>query len=113
MKYLFAVKLIGFSVAVSICQRGVAGEEVVDGITWYYEMDDEGATITNGCEKYYGELVVPLSLGGCPVTRIGNYAFSDCKELMSITIPEGVVEIGDCSFMNCSGLISLSMPLPQ
>ena len=44
------------------------------------------------------------------VTKIGKYAFSNCKGLTSITIPNTVTEIGNTTFMNCSALTSVTIP---
>ncbi len=44
------------------------------------------------------------------VTSIGSYAFSDCSSLTSITIPEGVTSIGNNAFSDCSSLTSITIP---
>ena len=44
------------------------------------------------------------------VTSIGNYAFSNCRGLTSITIPEGVTSIGNYAFSYCIGLTTISIP---
>ena len=44
------------------------------------------------------------------VTSIGHNAFSRCSGLTSVTIPEGVTSIGDMAFSGCSGLMSLTIP---
>ena len=43
------------------------------------------------------------------VTRIGDYAFSGCW-LESVEIPEGVAELGDGAFAECFSLSSVSIP---
>ena len=43
-------------------------------------------------------------------TSIGNYAFSDCRSLTSITIPDGVISIGSDAFSRCSSLTSIIIP---
>ena len=41
---------------------------------------------------------------------IGNYAFSDCEGLTSVSIPSSVTTIGDYAFYCCRGLTSVSIP---
>ncbi len=44
------------------------------------------------------------------VTSIGNFAFSDCDILKSITIPNNVTKIGDVAFSDCDSLTSIIIP---
>ena len=44
------------------------------------------------------------------VTAIGDWAFWNCKELTSVTIPSSVTTIGEAAFRDCSGLTSVSIP---
>ena len=53
-------------------------------------------------EKNY---IIPSS-----VTSIGDYAFEDCKNLISIEIPSSVTSIGDHAFEDCENLISIEIP---
>ncbi len=41
---------------------------------------------------------------------IASYAFADCKRLLEILIPNGVLNIGDHAFENCEELINLVIP---
>ena len=52
-----------------------------------------------------GEVSIPKD-----VTSIGDYAFRDCKKLISVTIPESVTSIGDSAFEKCTGLTSVTIP---
>ena len=41
---------------------------------------------------------------------IGEYAFSGCSGLTSITLPSGIFFIEECAFYGCSGLTSITLP---
>jgi len=43
------------------------------------------------------------------VVTLSDYAFSECSELKSVTIPDSVTSIGDHSFSDCTKLNSLSL----
>ena len=51
------------------------------------------------------DLVIPNS-----VTSIGDWAFSGCKGLSSVTMPNSVTSIGEYAFYNCSDLSSVIIP---
>ena len=38
------------------------------------------------------------------ITSIGSYAFSNCENLTTITVPDSVQHIGEYAFFNCGGL---------
>ena len=44
------------------------------------------------------------------VTSIATGAFSECRNLTSVTIPDGVSGIGDYAFYECSGLERIIIP---
>ena len=91
----------------------------VDGI--YYEIDGNEAAVTyRGADsdsylnEYSGEEVIPESVTydgmTYPVTSIGEYAFSDCHYLTSVTLPNTVVAIGEWAFNGCSRLVGIPIP---
>ena len=43
------------------------------------------------------------------VTSIGDYAFSSCYDLTSVTIPDSVTSIGSSAFSGCSGLTRVNI----
>lgn len=44
------------------------------------------------------------------VTSVGANAFSNCRELSSISLPAGLLKIGASAFENCSGVSSAIIP---
>jgi hypothetical protein len=69
---------------------------------------DKNGTITayKGTAK---NLVIPENIGGVPVTSIGESLFFSHGNLISVTIPDGVMYIGDGAFEN-NPLASVSIP---
>ena len=67
-------------------------------------------TITECNTTATGELVIPDTIGGNPVTSIGNSAFYFCSSLTNITIPDGVTNIGERAFYFCNSLTSMTIP---
>jgi hypothetical protein len=44
------------------------------------------------------------------VTSIGDYAFSECTSLVTISIPSSVTSIGDFAFLVCTSLATVDLP---
>ena len=84
----------------------------VDGI--YYVISETTATVRSGDNKYSGDIVIPESItyngSKYSVTSIGDWAFSYCSGIISVTIPNSVTSIGEYTFFGCSGLTSVTIP---
>ena len=66
-------------------------------------------TGSSNIKDLFGNQVKEYILGN-EVTSIGDYAFSGCSGLTSITIPNSVTSIGYEAFSNCSGLTAVTIP---
>ena len=74
-----------------------------------YEIHGDNVTITDCEVGTSGELVIPDTIKGKPVTTIGEEAFRGCFRLTSITIPDSVTSIGDYAFVRCTSLTSITI----
>ena len=75
-----------------------------------YTTTNGEVTITDCNEDASGELVIPDTIEGNPVTSIGVRAFEDCTSLTGVTIPDSITNIGGWAFQRCSSLTSVTIP---
>lgn len=86
----------------------------VDGI--YYNLVIKGklAEVTSGDAKYTGAVTIPRKINydgvEYSITSIGEKAFSNCTNLISVSIPNTVTSIGNNAFENCRGITSFIIP---
>ena len=56
-----------------------------------------------------GNVTIPTTIDGVPVTIIGNYAFMGNTNLTSVTIPANITIIGSGAFDSCSRLTNATI----
>jgi len=66
-----------------------------------YTVTNGTVTIT-GCSGLTGQLTIPDTIAGLPVTSIGFHAFYNYTGLTTIRIPNSVTSIGNSAFERCS-----------
>ena len=109
---MIASLLPATALAADIVDSGTCGAEV----TW--TLDSEGVLTISGSGYMYdngssgapwhGRVKSAVIAEG--VTSIGEYAFSDCRSLTSVTIPGSVTRIGEYAFYKCKSLTSVTIP---
>jgi hypothetical protein len=75
-----------------------------------YATTDGKISITNCDTAAKGKLVIPDTIDGKPVTKIGGDTFRSCASLTSITIPDGITSIGSSAFLDCTSLTNITIP---
>ena len=74
-----------------------------------YKVENGEATITDVSASISGDMNIPSTLGGYPVTSIGDHAFDYCTKLTSITIPDSVTVIGSLAFVGCYSVTEITV----
>lgn len=96
------------------------------GHTLYYNISSSGNHVSvtypsndpynpyNGYTEPTGTLIIPDSVyfngNYYIVTSIGDWAFSFCSNIVSVSIPRTTKIIGDCAFGSCTSLSSIILP---
>ena len=57
-----------------------------------------------------GAVTIPSAFNGLPVVEINTYAFADCTNMTSVTIPNTIASIGAYAFVGCTGLTNVVIP---
>ena len=75
-----------------------------------YEIDNiKGEVILTGYTGSEVDLVLPDTIDGLPLTRIGENAFVGCTSLRSV-YGKNIKYIGSNAFKNCSSLTDVDLP---
>ena len=98
-------------------------EETVGGRSWAYRIvNGEATTVLRAYDSARGTysptvwpssagaVEIPSTLGGCPVTRIGEDSFRQYAGLTGVTIPTSVTVIASSAFRDCTGLTRVVIP---
>lgn len=115
MKQLVLFTLLTMLVSLSAFSHDIEVQNA-DGMTIYYNYTTDGTELAvtfrgsslNEYYKYMGNVVIPEEVTYMnrtrKVTSIGDFAFSGCTELTSVTIPKSVTSIGVNAFESCNNL---------
>ena len=72
-------------------------------------VENGEAIITDFNKEYKGDVVIPSTLNGYPVTEIYKNAFNSRINIISVTIPGSVTSIGERAFQDCDNLKSVTL----
>ena len=115
-------KRLLFLVALFVSAMAFAYEAQINGIYYDFDHENKTATVThdgtywddNGAGYIQSEIVIPEKVTynrtEYSVTTIGEYAFSYCSSLTSITISNSVTTIEWLAFYRCSSLVEVNIP---
>ena len=111
MKRTFSAALIVLlllSLCLTACAEKTEPEIFTCGDYRYILLEDGTAEIRD-CSDKSSILVIPETLDGHTVSKIGNHTFTE-HGMSEIVIPDTVTEIGDEAFFVCRNLTSIVLP---
>lgn len=91
---------------ISLTLFSVIASAETEGI-FTYTITDDCAIITDVDTTVTGDVVIPETLGGYPVTTLAEKSFFDCRSIDTLEIPESITLIDDeaLSYMWCKKII--------
>lgn len=99
-------KFLSVLLAITIAFSFASVAEAADADGTYgnlkYEITDGEASIIDCDADTVGTVDIPELIDGCPVTKIGDEAFEECRDVTEITIPDTVSYIGFKAFTRTS-----------
>ena len=87
----------------------IDAEESIASDYEYVLLDDGTAEIT-GYKGSEADLIVPNTIDGYAVTKLGSKCFAGLGSIKSITLPDSVTSIGEKAFDYCRNLSSITLP---
>ena len=88
--------------------------DLINGIN--YKLDDTTLTaeVKANSPEYTGNIIIPATVTDngktFTVTSIGQEAFFNCSNLLSVSLPNTLTSIGRLAFYGCRNLLSISLP---
>ena len=107
------MKRFTFIFALLLATTTMMAEEFTLGKLKFKTLSDTEVMLVGadkGIKNIYLNSAITYQGKSYSVTRIGGWAFEDCKSLTSVTIPNSVTSIGSEAFEGCSSLTSVTIP---
>lgn len=80
------------------------------GLAFVLNDDKHSYTVADIGNCLDTEIVIPAYYNSLPVTKIGDGAFLNKSEIVSVVIPNTVLNIGNGAFRECTSLVSVDIP---
>ncbi|CAN5405054.1 hypothetical protein BH23VER1_BH23VER1_24770 [soil metagenome] len=75
-----------------------------------YAGNGREITITGYEKSAAGAVVIPETIEGRKMTKIGQEAFMDCREITSVALPDTITHIDAKAFAGCAKLQTINVP---
>ena len=97
----------------SISARGIT-QITYDGYKYSIDEATRTAAVDRQNNTSLQSVTIPSTVyydgQGYTVTAIADYAFNNCRQLTTVSLPSTITSIGDYAFGSCSELVSINIP---
>ena len=94
--------------AASLAPLFTNNQVTFDGVIYGYSPDN--SLVVVGTDGSRGDVTIPPVLSGLAVTSVGDNAFANQSNIISITIPNSVTNIGSQAISGCPNLAQVIIP---
>ena len=96
----------------TVCHEKIKEETIpaTGSLGLAYSINGQNCIITGIGTCTDTKVVIPEKINGIAVTKIDSWAFNNCKNLLTIEIPDSVTSIGSYAFYGCASLESIDIP---
>lgn len=101
---LSVIMLIGMMAGIDLTALAETSED------FEYQLLDDGTAEITGYTGSAVDLIIPSEIDGYKIIAINEWAFSECGNLVSVEIPESVINIGSWAFGYCENLQQVKLP---
>lgn len=95
----------------------VCSDTVIDAVAYdlagvMYRIADDGTSyeVSHIGQCTRTSITIPDMIQDLPVTAVSYFAFYDCSELTSITLPDTITAIRNYAFCGCTNLTNINIP---
>ncbi len=101
------------AICMSVCSNFSmvkAADTISDLLTFTLSSDGEYYLVGAKDKTISGEIVIPATYEGVPVTQISANGFSDCAGITKATLPDTIIRIGSAAFYYATALEKINIP---
>ena len=78
--------------------------------TWTYQVETDGSITLLKCKTAKKNIVIPATIDGKPVKKLGQHLFQNDDTITGVVIPHGIEIIDKMVFFNCDKLEYVEIP---
>ncbi len=79
-------------------------------LTYEFHSNTESYTVSKCSKSAVGEIIIPSTYLGKPVTGIETFAVYECSQVTKVVIEQGITYISSYAFSECGGLTEIVIP---